>query len=242
MSAKLRSRSTNVLRVMPPPRGLLGRGAPHVLYANMKFGAGSSRREVNHLLDWLHPFPSRRWTEKRVLRFLEKHQAGFRRCLEWLSSGSPTQLAEPSDDEKETDEFWEVALSERWHLEPEANFLQQHGLDHGGVVLGPYSQDGSTFLGLELEQREPRDPLDPICWYMLSLLMWDGSVNVSRCNYPKCRKFIYRPTARREFCGNNCRAKNGADKKTPEQKRKYMKEYRSLPGVKKRELKQKSKL
>jgi hypothetical protein len=237
MSAKLLRRLRNVLRVVPPPRGLLGRNVPHVLYANMKFGAGSSQKEVDRLLDWLHPFPTRRWTEKRTLRFLEKHQAEFRRCLEWLSSGSPTQLAEPSDDEKETDEFWEVALSERWHLEPEAKFLQQHGLDHGGVVLGPCSQDGSTFLGLELEQREPRDPLDPLCWYMLSLLMWDGSVNVSRCNYPECGKFIYRPTARREFCDSNCRAKNAADKKTPEQKRKYMRKYRSILEMKKKALK-----
>jgi len=240
MPAKLRRRRpSNFLRIGPPPRGLLGRGAPHVLYANMQFGSAGSQKEVDRLLNWLHPFPSRRWTEKRVLHFLEKHQAEFRRCLEWLSNGSLTQLAEPSGDEMERNEFWEVALSEKWQLEPEVKFLQQHGLDHGGLMLSPYSQDGSTFSGLELEQRQPCDPLDPICWYMLSLLMWDGTVSVCRCGYSKCQKFIYRPTSRREFCDDNCRAKNAADKKTPEQKRKYMREYRSLPGVKKRESKQK---
>jgi hypothetical protein len=131
-------------------------------------------------------------------------------------------------------------LSEKWQLEPEVKFLQQHGLDHSGVMLSPIFQTGSSFNGIELEQRKPRDPLDPICWYMLSLLMWDGTVSVGRCKYPKCKKFIYRPTSRRQFCDNNCRAKNGADKKTPEQKRKYMREYRALPPVKKREPKPKS--
>jgi hypothetical protein len=92
----------------------------------------------------------------------------------------------------------------------------------------------------ELEKRLPRDPLDPICWYMLRLLMWDGTVGVGRCRYPKCKKFIDRPTSRRQFCDDNCRAKNAADKKTPEQKRKYMKEYRAIPSVKMREGKPKS--
>jgi|ERR1700723_36821 hypothetical protein len=232
-----RSRPNNFLRTSPPPK-LLGGAVPHVRYANIDFGASSSQKDIDRLLNWL---PSFRWSERRVLHFLEKHQEEFRRCLDWLSNGSHIQLAEPSDDEVEQDEFWEVSLSKKWELEPEVKFLQQHGLDHGGVTLSPYSQDGSTFSGIELEKREPRDPLDPICWYMLALLMWDGTVGVGRCKYPKCRRFIDRPTSRRDFCDDNCRAKNAADKKTPEQKRKYMKEYRAIPSVKKRELKPKSK-
>jgi hypothetical protein len=226
------------LRSGPPPRGLLGRGAPHVLYANLQFGAPGSQKDVNRLLDWLPPL-GRRWNGARILRYLEPHQAEFRRCLEWLSNGSRIQLAEPLEDEAERDAFWEVALSEKWHREPEVKFLQQHGLDHGGVGFSPYFQVGSTFNGIELEQSNPRDPLDPICWYMLSLLMWDGTVGVGRCKYPKCRRFIDRPTSRRDFCDDNCRAKNAADKKTLEEKRKYMKEYRALPSVKKREPKSK---
>lgn len=237
MAPKLqRPRPNNFLRTSPISR-LLGRASPHVRYANMKFGASSSQRDVDRLLNWLE-FP--RWSEKRILHFLEKHQEEFRRCLEWLSNGSLTQLAEPSDEEVEEDEFWRVRLSERWQLVPEVKFLQEHGLDHGGVTLGPYLQDGSWFSGIELEKREPRDPLDPICWYMLTLLMWDGTVGVGRCKYPKCKKFIDRPTSRRQFCDDNCRAKNAADKKTPEQKRKYMKEYRAILPVTKRRVKPKS--
>jgi hypothetical protein len=147
MAPKLRRpRPNNFLRTSPIPR-LLGRATPHVRYANMKFGASSSQKDVDRLLNWLEFF---RWSEKRVLHFLEKHQEEFRRCLEWLSNGSHTQLAEPSDDEKERDESWEVGWSEKWQLEPEVKFLQEHGLDHGGVTLSPYSQDGSTFSGIEL--------------------------------------------------------------------------------------------
>jgi hypothetical protein len=226
-----------LLRSSSPPRGLLGRGVPHVLYANLQFGAASSQKEFDRLLNWLPPL---RWSEKRILRFLEKHHAEFRHCLEWLSNGSLTQLAEPSDDEKEQDEFWEVALSEKWQLEPEVKFLQEHGLNHGGVILSPVFQTGRSFNGIELEQRQARDPLDPICWYMLRLLMWDGTVGVGRCEYPKCKKFIDRPTSRRRFCDDNCRAKNAADKKTLEEKRKYMKEYRAILPVTKRKVKPKS--
>jgi hypothetical protein len=213
---------------------LLGGGVPHVRYANVKFGAPDSQKEIDRFLSWLYPLPSG-WNEKRVLRYLESHQAEFRRCLEWLANGSDIRLAEPLEDEAERDEFWKVTLSEQWHHQPEVKFLQQHGLDHGGVTLSPFSQDGHVFNGLELEQRKPRDPLDPICWAMISMLMWDGSVNVCKCNYPKCQKFIYRPTPRKEFCNDNCRAKNAADKKTPEEKKLYMRKYRSLPsGVIKR--------
>jgi hypothetical protein len=234
MPPKLRRRRPGtLLRISEPPRGLLGRGVPHVLYANVKFGAPDSQKEIDRLLSWLYPFPSG-WNEKRVLRYLEAHQAEFRRCLEWLANGSNVRLAEPLGDEAERDEFWEVTLSEQWQQEPEVKFLQQHGLDHGGVTFSPYSQSGSRFNGLELGQKEPRDPVDPICWAMISMLMWDGSVNVCKCNYPKCQKFIYRPTSRREFCDNNCRAKNAADKKTPEEKNRYMKDYRSRSQAKRR--------
>jgi hypothetical protein len=222
----------SLLRSSSPPRGLLGRRPLHVLYANVKFGSPSSRKEIDRLLDWLAPLP---WSEKRVLRYLELHQAEFRRCLEWLMNGSSTELAEPEGDESERDEFWEIELSKKWELVPEVKFLQEHGLDHGGVILGPMFQTGTSFSGLELDLRKPRDPLDPICWYLLSLLMWDGSVRLSRCKYSKCQKFIHRPTSRRRFCDDNCRAKNAADKKTPEEKRQYMRKYRALPtSVKKR--------
>ena len=134
----------------------------------------------------------------------------------------------------------EVDLFKRWAEVPEVKFLQEHGLDHGGVILNPVFLTGTSFSEIELSQRKPRDPLDQICWYLLSLLMWDGSVNVCKCNYRKCQKFIHRPTSRRKFCDDNCRAKNAADKKTPEEKRRYMREYRSLPPVRKRRRRRKS--
>jgi hypothetical protein len=231
MRPKLLPNPYALLRSSPPSRGLLGRGAPHVLYANVNFGAPGSRKEIDRLLDWLSFF---RWREKRVLRFLESHQAEFRSCLEWLMNRSRTEVAEPSENDSDRDELGEVDLFKRWAEVPEVKFLQEHGLDHGGVILNPVFQTGTWFSEIELAQRKPRDPLDQICWYLLSLLMWDGSVNLCRCYYPKCQKFIYRPTSRRRFCDDNCRAKNAADKKTPEEKRLYMREYRSLPQVKRR--------
>lgn len=118
-------------------------------------------------------------------------------------------------------------MREKWEREPEVKFLQQHGLDHGGVLLQPTGQDGSSFRGIELDQRKPQDPLDPICWYMLSMLMWDGTVGVRRCKYVKCPKFFRPQTARKLFCSDNCRAKDYMGKKSPEEKRKYMREYRA---------------
>jgi hypothetical protein len=144
---------------------------------------------------------------------------------------SSTEIAEPSENDLERDESGEVDLFKKWAEVPEVKFLQEHGLDHGGVILNPVSQTGTWFSEIALAQRKPRDPLDRICWYLISLLMWDGSVNVCGCNYPKCQKFIYRPTSRRRFCDDNCRAKNAADKKTPEEKNRYMRKYRSLPSV-----------
>jgi hypothetical protein len=233
MPAKLRGPGrNNPLKITEPGRGLLGLGTPHVLYANIQFGAPGSQKDVDRLLNWL---PSLRWPEKRVLHYLKKHQAEFRRCLEWISNGSSVDLPKTANDDPERDEFWEVNLSEKWHLVPEVKFLQQHGLDHGGITLSPMFQTENLFNNLVLEQRRPRDPLDFICWYMLSLLMWDGTVSVSRCQYAKCQKFIHRPTARRRFCDSTCRAKNAMDKKTPEEKRRYMRTYRALPTVKRRQ-------
>jgi hypothetical protein len=223
MRAKLRyPRPNSLLRTSSPPRGLLGRPLPHMLYANIAFGTPGARKDAKRLLEWLE-FPP--WSDERILRFLEKHQGQFRRCLEWLSRGSDTNLNEEPDE----DDFWDIRMREKWEREPEVKFLQQHGLDHGRALLQPSGQDGSSFWGIELHQRKPRDPLDLICWYILSMLMWDGTVGLRRCQYPKCSKFFQPRTARRRFCSDACRAKDFMGKKSLAEKRKYMRKYRANP-------------
>ena len=75
-----------------------------------------------------------------------------------------------------------------WTEQPELKFLQQHGLEHGGIALEPNLQ--CHFRGLKLVQREPKDPLDPLCWHLLFTLslLWDPLVCASAVT-GKCDKF-----------------------------------------------------
>jgi len=233
MSAQLRHRlSSNLLRPERPVRGLLGVPAPHLLYANLEFGKSDTPRKARSLLSAIG---FNEWNEGRVLKYLEKYQAEFRRCLEWLSQGSKTHIEgfeEPEDEPGDKFGNNSIAFSHRmmklWEQQPEVKFLQQHGLHDAGVILRPAWQDGVFFNGIELGQRKPKDPLDPLCGYLISLLMWDGTVGVCRCAYKKCHKFIRPRTSRKVYCSDPCRASAHMEKKSPEAKAKYMRDYRRL--------------
>ena len=175
--------------------------SPHVVYANLEFAGDAAPKGSRRLLRYVEGSIPWSWTEERTLRYLKQHQAEFRNCLDWLSKDSFVDFGpyDVSDDERE--------FRERWDREPEVQFLQQHGLDHGGVTFAPRTSDPMhPFSGLELHQKKARDPLDPICWYIITLLATYGTVFVRRCRYHKCGKFFWRPTERRLFCSDSCRA------------------------------------
>jgi hypothetical protein len=177
------------------------RNSPHVVYANLDFVGNEVPKGSGIVLLYVRSSMRPPWTEKRILRFLKKHQEEFRNCLDWLSKDSFVDYG-PIENEEDEDSF-----RERWDEEPEVRFLQQHGLDHGGVAIAPRTGDPMhPFSGLELHQKKARDPLDPICWYLITLLSTYGSVFVRRCGYRKCRKFFWQRTARKRFCKDSCRA------------------------------------
>jgi hypothetical protein len=216
------------LRPAPPFPNLLGSPGIHVLYANLKFGERDTPRKARALLKsvWEVWFD-----DDRTLRYLEKHQPEFRRCLDWLSKGSEVRCDEAGDDEDRNlgpDERYSRWM-DQWHQHPVVQFLQQHGIDHAGIALQPPTlQDGPPYLGLELDQLKPKDPLDPICWHLLKLLMWNGTVNVKRCAYQKCGRFFRPRTARKLFCRDLCRAKDYMENKTPKEKNQYMRKWRRI--------------
>lgn len=185
----------------------VGRHAPHVVYANLNFRRPGVPHGARFLLLWLETCgPS--WNENQTLRFLEKHQGEFRNCLQWLSDNSLVDFGPLEDEDAER------RFREEWERKSEVRFLQQHGLDHGGVTLAPALSDPQyPFQGLELDQKKARDPLDPICWYMLTLLAGYGTVFVRRCGYRNCGKFIWPRTARKLFCSDSCRALSHAARK-----------------------------
>jgi hypothetical protein len=195
-----------------------GPNAPHLVYANLEFvgdAVPKGSRLLLRYLDWSLPS----WTKEETLSYLKEHQAEFRKCLDWLSADSRVDFG-PIKDEDDNGYF-----RERWEQKAEVKFLQQHGLDHGGVTLAPRSSDPIyPFTGLELDQKKPRDPLDPICWYMLYLLAGYGNVFVRRCRYRKCEKFFCPRTPRKLFCSDSCRALQHAWEEFVKNPKKFHKE------------------
>jgi hypothetical protein len=225
---------------------LLGRNSPHLLYANLDFSGADRPKRVGQLLVWLDLYGPD-WPERQTLQFLKKHQEDFRRSVEWLSDGSRADFSakfDPKDEESER------LARDQWAEEPAVKFLQLHGLTHGGVALEPVRQADCVFEGLQLWQERPRDPLDPICWHMLSLLAHYGTVFIRGCRRWKCRNFFWPQTPRKLFCSDSCRAIYHVEEmelngllegeakseieKFREHRREYMKKYRALPQVKRR--------
>jgi hypothetical protein len=218
------------------------RRSPHLLYANVDFSAPELSEGGRTLLNFAEVVD---WDEDRTLRYLRKHQEEFRNCLEWLSKNSVVDYRGNYPEA----EYSEIDFREKWNQEPEVIFLQSHGLDHGGVKLEPSSEGEADFEGLRLDQKNWRDPLDRICWYMLILLSMYGTVFVRRCGYWKCRKFFWPRTVRKQFCTDICRAQQHATDKfvdDPEQfrndKAKYMRGYNAVRNMRNKAKRQRSEL
>ena len=120
-----------------------------------------------------------------------------------------------------------------WYAHPPLKFLRLHGLSHGGLNLGYKRMQDGFFTGLELVRKRVQDPLDSLCWYLLCLLMWEGTLFVSKCSFKCCGKFFV-ASRNKTFCSDICRAKFHAARLTREQKRDYMRRYRANPSYKRR--------
>jgi hypothetical protein len=118
---------------------MLGKNAPHLLYANMKCDTPRAPG-TRKLLRWLEGFlPG--WTESRILRNLQKHQEQFRECLEWVTNGCVVDFEERFDRES----FEYMDFEKKWEQEPGVKFLRQHGFEHAGVTIKPYWGRDRTF-------------------------------------------------------------------------------------------------
>jgi hypothetical protein len=230
-------RKTHELHAQPVPT-MLGRDAPHRLYANMKFDAPAAP-DARKLLQWLEPLLPR-WTESRILRYLQEHQEQFCECLEWVTNDCVVDFG--GTVERESYEW--IDFEKKWEQEPEVRFLRQHGFEHAGVTIKPYWGRDRTypdyFSDMQLSQRKPRDPLDPILWDVIAHLSVYGRLFVRRCEYQGCRRFFSPKTSRKRFCRDSCRALDHVPVNVKDvaafrkKKKKYMREYRQNPQVKKR--------
>lgn len=207
-------------------RGLLSYPPPHLLYANIDFGTPSGRKDGARLLKRLR-FYDMRWTDRRILTFLKKNQEDFRRCLEWLSNNSIINLDERFQgfEDPPEEEEW---LTE-WRKQPEVRFLQLHAFDHGGIKLTPSASDGAWYAGIEIDQKTQRDPLDTICWYLVSRVMVTGTAGVRKCKYGECGRFFEPLTERKLFHSDPCRANYYMSRLSREEKRERMRKWRKHP-------------
>jgi hypothetical protein len=224
MAAKLRRKPAGNYLRMDYQACWYPRNPPHLLYANLDFTKPGVPQGFRRLLPWLD-LVGPDWTEERTLRYLKEHQGEYRRCLKWIAEGTTTLF---EVHEGETEDSSDFGFLKRWEQQDEVRLLQEHGLDHSGVDVGPLNEVGTYFSGLVLRQRKPRDPLDPLCWYLLSSLMWEGTIQVRCCKYSKCGKFFRGQTARKVYCSNACRAGDFMSKKSPGWKRKRIREWRDI--------------
>jgi hypothetical protein len=213
----------------------LGR-APYLLYANIDFNAPRPE-DAKKLLEFVeHGLPYGKWTKARTLDFLKEHQAEFRRCLDWVADGCLVDLGKENADRDDLHTMWEEVS--------EVKFLRQHGFEHAGVTIEPNSNHDmglpQYFSGIQLGQKQIRDPLDPIVWDVIAHLSVWGTVFVRRCKYWLCGRFFQPPTKRKLFCSDSCRAQaHVPDEDTEEgeafreERRKYMQKHRQILKLKK---------
>lgn len=218
-------------------------GPPYLLYANMDFNALSAK-DTSNLMEFEWALRWGGWTETRILAFLKKHQREFRKCLDWVTNGCVVDLGERNADRDDLREMWEEV--------PEVKFLRQHGSEHAGVTIEPNSNHdmgrSKYFSGIQLGQKKPRDPMDPIVWDVIAHLSIFGTVFVRRCGHAGCGKFLRPLTKRKRFCSDSCRAlAHVPDEDTEEgevfreERRKYMKRHRQILKLKKSTPKPKAK-
>jgi hypothetical protein len=210
----------------------------HVRYANLDFSKGGVPPGAGPVLRWFKYKLD--WSRHRIIQFLKEHQKQFRDCLQWLSEDCVVDY-EPSYGHPEGIEDYE--WGEKWRNEPLVQFLQLHGIEHGGIQLVPLYHEGQYFDGLQIAQSKCHDPLDPLCWYLLAGLNFFRNRRVRRCRNPKCGKFFFQPTQRKLCCSDSCRARYavmvkrlrpGGWDKFKRDRAEYMRNYNKLPQVKKR--------
>ena len=213
-----------------------GQNAPYLLYANMEFNAPSAKN-TSKLLECESYFRYR-WSDSQILDFLKKHQEEFRKFLTWAANGCVVDLGERNADRDDLREMWEKV--------PEVKFLREHGFEHAGVTIEPYSGDDASypeyFSGIQMGQKKPRDPLDPIVWHVIYYLSTWGTIFVRRCDYWACGRFFLLRTKRKRFCSDSCRALAHVpdDVSEPEEaaafrkrRRNFMRRHRQILKVKK---------
>jgi hypothetical protein len=201
----------------------------HLIYANLDFSRVPVRRS-QRLVQWLKPRLPDSWTANRILGFLKEHQGAFRDCLDWISNRC----------EVEFEQYEDYEVREKWEQMPEVRFFKTHALGHARLTLEPGWQEDLRLDGLKLVQQEAQDPLDPICWYVLTLLASYGRAFIGlRCAYWRCGKYFWPRTKRARYHSDSCRALDHASNekiedrdKFLEKKKTYMQEYRSRPEVK----------
>jgi len=193
-----------------------------MMYANFDFETTTSRGPADRMIRFLRP-PS--WSREKTFQYLRRHQQSFRDCLTWLSDDAALETAYSVAD-------WDGAVQE-WNEHPPLKFLRLHGLKHGDLNLGFSHVKDGFFYGLELVQERARDPLDKICWYLLCLLTWEGTLPVAKCRFKRCGKF-FEASRNKRFCSDSCRAKFRAAGLSLEYKRNYMRSYRANPAYKRR--------
>jgi hypothetical protein len=189
--------------------------------------------------------PYGKWSKARILDFLKKHQREFRECLEWVADGCIVNLGEENADRDDLHTMWEQV--------PEVKFLRQHGFEHAGVTIEPYwggSDSSEFFSGIQLGQKKPRDPLDPLVWDVIAHLSVWGTVFVRRCDYSGCGRFFRPLTKRKRFCSDSCRAlahipdpdlQPEEAEAFRERRKKYMRDHRQILKLKKSTPKSKAK-
>jgi hypothetical protein len=223
----------------------LGENAPYLLYANLDFKKPSASREARRLIRWVHGVgpDERHWSYKRVFLYLKKHQQEFRNCLSWIADGCRVDFNEGQVFFPMRDDETSYECRDRWGKYPPVKFFREHALSHATIDFDPEWQEYASLSGLKLTQKKPKDPLDAICWHLLSVLVILGTPAVRQCRYSWCQKFFQPPTKRRFFCSDSCRALQNVyvdwddereEEKLRERKRQYMKDYRANPLVRRR--------
>jgi len=196
---------------------------PYLLYANADFSRPDAAKNAGSLLRWLKKYGPHCWNIPRTMRFLKINQWEFRNCLEWLSLNCPIGLKHRAGKK-----YGRWQDEKQWSERTELQFFQDHTLIHGHLRFLPLIGKGHSVRGLLLSQ-EPKDPLDTICWDILSELSRNGTLDLRRCRYRKCEKFFRPPTVRKFFCNDSCRARKRSDRMLMSERE--MEEFRKTQRV-----------
>lgn len=194
---------------------------PHLVYANHDFGSQDKDAQFEEMVEYLDNNYISSGQE-----LYRSEQDLFRQCLEWLAAGASIEVDDLISGTR--DEQLTEAVG-AWSSDPRIRFLELHALKHpsgGGLAPGLVRSKPWRCLGLAFKQGVAKDPLDMLCWHIITLYL-DGRLTVRKCRYAKCQKFFdYRRNIRRVYCQDKCRARD--QMKSREAMRLYMREYRRI--------------